>query len=800
MKFLKILMICMLPLSLFAWKMESGTAILPEVTVGSNSWKTITLQQEYSEIPLIFALINEGSGYSSDTPTALRIRNITTTSFEVVQVEPQSSVGDTEGEHPEVNIHYIAIEAGNYTLSDGTHILAETIDTAKYQGRNASGTKDWDSVTFSSSFSDVPIVTSMIQTLNNEVSTLPGASSSPWMTVAMKNVDENGLDITLDRAETSTEDISVNETVAYLVLDADVQGTLYESNCTQVKYETILTSDSVRGWDNDCYDYSFVNTYTALPNVIGSQETRDGADGGWLRRCNLTNSEVGVAIEEDQSSDSERAHTTEIVGLAIFEKDFIYDSLLADVCIKPVLNFKMDECYWMGGANGVTDDVKDSSGNEMHGQSRNKADNIEADAKICRAGKLVNTYADSNKSDAVYYPNNTQEEANIGKNVPFSISAWVYRNDDNKWMAAVVKVSDDSWTDGWGLIHTKTSGFWNPKYLEFFVGDYKTYARTQLDTDIWIHIVGTYDGNTIKIYKNGVLENSKTQDTYTAGALPLSIGDDISGSTTDDRWQGAIDEVKVWNRVLTDSEIDNIYNNENSGLNYDGSIRECKACNGSSIEANSWDLIGVPADSRDVDITVDELFGDDMNGTYKDDWILYKRTYSSTDNSSGYKVLELNSTLDFGQSYWLGSKLDNEWYVDGTPEVDYNSSSNACTAEECVEIDLTSASVDFEVDGDDGSGPYRYNMSGFTDMIKPVDWADCRFLIDGTAYTPTDANESGYANKQIWLYNGTGTDKSNSYTTCDDTMNCKLEPFKGFWIELHGSTKGKTVKLLIPKG
>ncbi len=78
---------------------------------------------------------------------------------------------------------------------------------------------------------------------------------------------------------------------------------------------------------------------------------------------------------------------------------------------------------------------------------------------------------------------------------------------------------------------------------------------------------------------------------------------------------------------------------------------------------------------------------------------------------------------------------------------------------QCVEIDLTSVTHDFAVDGDDGTGSHRYNMSGFTGMIKPVDWADCRFVIDGTAYTPTDANTSGFADKQIWIYNGTGTDQ-----------------------------------------
>ena len=484
------------------------------------------------------------------------------------------------------------------------------------------------------------------------------------------------------------------------------------------------------------------------------------------------------------------------------DANYNYAKLSIDDTVVPLssvlqVNFQMDECYWLGGANGVTDDVKDSSQNILDAQSRNNADNTNSNFKICRGGDFNNTYDDQNKSDAVFYPNDTDDEKDIGKNAPFSVSAWLYRHDGgDKWMAAVIKVSNDKWNDGWGLEHSKDSG----DKIDFFVNGYDNYARTTLPIDQWTHIVGTYDGSTIRIYKNGVLEDSKKQSSYSSGALSMSIGDDISGSDIDDRWQGNIDEVKVWHHILSDSEIKDIYNNEKDGKNFDGTTRVCKKCNGSSIDGGTWDLIGIPADDRNISLSVDDVFGDDMNGTFGDDWRIYKRTYSTNDNSSEYKSLELSDKLEFGQGYWLGSKLDSKWYVDGTQEVDYNSTSSDCTSNSgCVEVNLTPVTHNFDVDGSDGTGPYRYNMVGHISIQKPVKWADCRFIIDGKAYTPSDANASGYANKQIWIYNGTGTNKSNSYNTCDDTMNCKLIPFKGFWVELQGKTKDKTVKLLIPK-
>ena len=47
-----------------------------------------------------------------------------------------------------------------------------------------------------------------------------------------------------------------------------------------------------------------------------------------------------------------------------------------------------------------------------------------------------------------------------------------------------------------------------------------------------------------------LFQSSKNQFSYSPATLPVSIGDDISGDSIDDRWQGNIDEVKIWNRGI----------------------------------------------------------------------------------------------------------------------------------------------------------------------------------------------------------------------------------------------------------
>jgi hypothetical protein len=193
-----------------------------------------------------------------------------------------------------------------------------------------------------------------------------------------------------------------------------------------------------------------------------------------------------------------------------------------------------------------------------------------------------------------------------------------------------------------------------------------------------------------------------------------------------------------------------------------------------------------------------------MSGTYGTDWRVYRRDYSDTNNSSWNTYLAKTDITEFGKGYWLGSAKDDQWDVSSLPEVTYVSHSD-CVASKCAEIELVPVSLDSNATPPDdllGTGAYRNHLSGFVGLKKPVDWADCRFIIDGQAYTPQEAEDNNFASRQVWLYNPHGSGANNNgYTTCADNSpgGCKLIPFKGFSVELHGPTKNKTVKLLIPQ-
>lgn len=78
----------------------------------------------------------------------------------------------------------------------------------------------------------------------------------------------------------------------------------------------------------------------------------------------------------------------------------------------------------------------------------------------------------------------------------------------------------------------------------------------------WYHIVGTYDGSTMKIYVNGALENSKPQTgNIEATNYKLFFGTRaVNNIPTNMFFNGIIDEVKIYSRALSANEILEHYN------------------------------------------------------------------------------------------------------------------------------------------------------------------------------------------------------------------------------------------------
>ena len=95
-------------------------------------------------------------------------------------------------------------------------------------------------------------------------------------------------------------------------------------------------------------------------------------------------------------------------------------------------------------------------------------------------------------------------------------------------------------------------------------------ATSGISTNVWYHAVGTYNGSEVRLYLNGAL-NNKASYSASIGTnnLPLEIGsyDGIY------KLNGLVDEVMIFNRALTASEIQKLYYGSKYGGNKMGADR-----------------------------------------------------------------------------------------------------------------------------------------------------------------------------------------------------------------------------------
>jgi hypothetical protein len=79
---------------------------------------------------------------------------------------------------------------------------------------------------------------------------------------------------------------------------------------------------------------------------------------------------------------------------------------------------------------------------------------------------------------------------------------------------------------------------------------------------VWQHAVITWDqsAGAVKFYKNGAL--AQTISTTRPINLPTDLDDLVLGTWVSPSWyfQGAIDEVRIFNRPLTDGEVLDLFN------------------------------------------------------------------------------------------------------------------------------------------------------------------------------------------------------------------------------------------------
>ena len=108
-----------------------------------------------------------------------------------------------------------------------------------------------------------------------------------------------------------------------------------------------------------------------------------------------------------------------------------------------------------------------------------------------------------------------------------------------------------------GSLNDLDSNTNNAIVVKISVGGTRYCAKTDsdfIDVGVWYHVAGTYDGGILKLYVNGTLIESNTAPigNIDIGTKIMAVG---TWSTLIDYFQGTIDEVRIWDRALEDTEI-----------------------------------------------------------------------------------------------------------------------------------------------------------------------------------------------------------------------------------------------------
>lgn len=88
-------------------------------------------------------------------------------------------------------------------------------------------------------------------------------------------------------------------------------------------------------------------------------------------------------------------------------------------------------------------------------------------------------------------------------------------------------------------------------------------GTTTLSNDTWYHVAVTYDGTNIRFYLNGSLESTSAR-TLATTATETNIGRSSGGS---EFFLGLIDELGIWDKMLTNAEVLELYNS-GTGITY----------------------------------------------------------------------------------------------------------------------------------------------------------------------------------------------------------------------------------------
>jgi len=132
--------------------------------------------------------------------------------------------------------------------------------------------------------------------------------------------------------------------------------------------------------------------------------------------------------------------------------------------------------------------------------------------------------------------------------VNITVACWIKVDVFDKTWQAIITTSDSSWR-----VH-RSGDTNNIAWGTTGVEPLDLTGTTDVSTGDWFHVAAVYNGSQKLLYINGELDaSSNSTGNITASTVPVYIGD--NSGATGRFWAGLIDDVRIYNNVLTQTEI-----------------------------------------------------------------------------------------------------------------------------------------------------------------------------------------------------------------------------------------------------
>ncbi len=380
--------------------------------------------------------------------------------------------------------------------------------------------------------------------------------------------------------------------------------------------------------------------------------------------------------------------------------------------------------------------ANDESGNGNNGMVQNGAS-----LTLDRYGNSNSTYDFDGNDDQIYINNSSS----LSPNQYVTVNSWIYPRayEDGKFI--LVKGSHVNLsTRSYGLLGPESN-----QKAQFRVSNSNTeigvYSSTNISLNSWTMVTGVYDGNSIKIFVNGVFDGQiSLSGLINQTSEPLTFGSHKYYNFSDYWYNGKIDDIGIWNRALTQQEITALYNAQscnstNNTITADGPTTFCA---GNFVNLTS-DVAGATYQWKRNGINIT------TNGTSK--------TYKASSTGSYTCVATCNGTALTSNAIAVTSKTN------AAASVSASGATSFCTGDS-VTLNCTNLGSNYSVQW------YRTNISmenatAYSQVVKQpgtykvvtknltngcsrisgssaVVAVNCRIAGDITSGTPTPLSES----------------------------------------------------------